>query len=67
MQDHHFNSLPNNKILDLSKLKAFIDDKLNINKDMKTSWEPEFSPFLVMFSKACLQKVVQKPGCVEKD
>ena len=26
------NSLPNNKILDLSKLKAFVDDNLNVYK-----------------------------------
>ena len=34
---HHFSSihsLPNNKILDLTKLKAFADDKLNIAKTM---------------------------------
>ena len=27
-----FNPLPNNKILDMTKLKAFADDKLNIDK-----------------------------------
>ena len=27
-----FNSLPNDKILDWSKLKAFADDKINLNK-----------------------------------
>ena len=30
-----FNSLPNNKILDWSKLKAFVDDKINANKKLK--------------------------------
>ena len=30
-----FNSLPNNKILDLSKLKAFADDKINVTQKMK--------------------------------
>ena len=30
-----FNSLPNNKILDWSKLKAFADDKLNAIQKMK--------------------------------
>ena len=29
-----FNSLPNNKILDLSKLKAFADDKATVAKMM---------------------------------
>ena len=30
-----FNSLPNNKILDLSKFKAFTDDKLNVTQKLK--------------------------------
>ena len=29
------NSLPNNKILDLSKLKAFADDSLNVYQNLK--------------------------------
>ena len=29
--DDMFNSLPNDKILDLSKLKAFADHNLNVN------------------------------------
>ena len=29
------NSLPNNKILDLSELKAFADDKLNVTQNVK--------------------------------
>ena len=29
------NSLPNNKILDLSKLKAFADDKINVSENLK--------------------------------
>ena len=33
---HYFNSLPNNKILNQCKLKAFTDDKLNVTK-MKIS------------------------------
>ena len=31
-----FNSLPNNKILDLSKLKAFADDKINLIQKLKS-------------------------------
>ena len=27
-----FNSLPNNKILDRSKFKAFLDDKINVTQ-----------------------------------
>ena len=30
-----FNSLPNNKILDWSKLKAFADNKVNLNEKLK--------------------------------
>ena len=29
------NSLPNNKILDWSKFKAFADDNVNVNKELK--------------------------------
>ena len=60
------NSLPNNKILDCSKLKAFTDDKINVTKKLKfwfgkdrkhcgkrrKCWLPAFSPFPTMFSKA---------------
>ena len=34
-QSNFFNSLPNNKILDLSKLKAFADDKINAAQKLK--------------------------------
>ena len=43
-----FNSLPNNKILDWSKFKAFADDKLNVTEKIKfvsgrveTFWKKE--------------------------
>ena len=29
------NTLPNDKILDSSKLKAFADDKINVNENLK--------------------------------
>ena len=29
------NPLPNDKILDFSKLKAFADDKINVTKELK--------------------------------
>ena len=31
----HFNSLPNNRILDWSKLEAFSDDKINVTEKLK--------------------------------
>ena len=31
----YFNSLPNDKTLDWSKLKAFADDKINVNQKLK--------------------------------
>ena len=33
-QRHFVNSLPNDKILDVTKLKAFADDKINVDKMM---------------------------------
>ena len=30
-----FNSLPDNKVFDWSKLKAFADDKINVNEKFK--------------------------------
>ena len=58
-----YNSLPNDKNLDLTKLKAFADDKINVTqticfgKGIKHCWKrrkcclPAFSPFPTMFSK----------------
>ena len=34
-----FNSLPNNKILDWSELKAFADDKINVIEKLKFALE----------------------------
>ena len=34
-QTNYFNSLPNDKILDLSKLKAFADGKINVTLKLK--------------------------------
>ena len=31
----YFNSIPNDKILDWSKLKAFADDKINVTEELK--------------------------------
>ena len=57
-------SLPNNKILDLSKCKANADDKILVNVTEKLKpdfrrvenivgkcWLPAFSPFPTMFSE----------------
>ena len=58
------NSLPNDKLLDLLKLKALADDKITERKieisvgkcgkycgKRRKSWLPAFSPFPTMFSK----------------
>ena len=34
-RDSHFISLPNDKILEWSKLKAFVDDKINVSEKLK--------------------------------
>ena len=66
----HFNSSPNDKVLDLPKLKAFADDKLNVSLNVKVVlyrienivgkekkfWLPAFSSFLPQ----CFQKAFQK-------
>ena len=36
---NRFNLLPNDKILDSSKLKAFVDDKINASEKLKFCWE----------------------------
>ena len=73
------NSLQNDKILDLSKFKAFADDKINVTKKTersfwdgkKTLWEkdkmlrlPAFSPIPTMFSKGLFFRVVKSQDCV---
>ena len=62
------NSIPNVKISQWSKLKAFEDSKINMTKykicfvkgrkhcgKRTKCWLPEFSPFPTMFSKAMLK------------
>ena len=39
LQHEFFNTLPNDKILDWSKLKAFADDKISVNKKLKSGLE----------------------------
>ena len=74
------NSFPNDKILDLSKLKAFADGKLNSNEkqnfglgrienivgNRENAGYTAFSPFPTVFSKAVFLRVVKTRDCVEK-
>ena len=72
------NSLPNDKILDWSKLKAFADEKNNCDRKIEISfgkrkkhcgkrrkcWLPAFYPFPTMFSKGFLYRVIKRQDCV---
>ena len=76
-----FNALPNDKILDWSKLKAFADNKINVNKKNKIwfmkgrkhcgkrrkCWLPAFSPFSTMFSKGFFSQSRLKLGLCGKE
>ena len=69
-------SLPINNILDLSKLKAFADNEINVTENLKfgncrkhcgkrrNCWLPAFSPFPTMFSKGFFLRVVKSRDCV---
>ena len=69
------NSLPNDKFMDWSKLKAFSDDKLSCKNEIRIGkgrkhcgkrrkyWLSAFSSFPTMFSKAFLPRVVKSRGC----
>ena len=65
-------SLPNDKRLDPSKLKAFADEKIDVTKKIGKSRKhcrkrlPAFSPFPTMFSKPFLLRVVKSRDCVVK-
>ena len=75
-----FNTLPNDKIVDLSKSKAFADDKINVAEKLKfvfwkgrkhcgkrrKCWLPAFFPFHTMFSKGFFLWVVKSWDCVVK-
>ena len=67
-----FNPLPNDKILDWSKLKAFADDKFvlesveNIVGKGENVGLPAFSPFPTMFSKSVSLRVIENWDCVVK-
>ena len=76
----YFNSLPNDKFLDSSNLKAFADNKLNLAEKLKfvlgrvetivrkrrKYWLPVFSPFPTMFSKGFFFRVVKLWDCEVK-
>ena len=74
----YFNSLPNDKILDRSKLKALADDKINVAQKLKfVSWMVEdilgkgetagyqhFLLFAQYFQKSFLVGVIKCRDCV---
>ena len=70
---HLFNSLPSDKFLDWSRLKAFADDKKKIlfknwnsgmgrkhNGKRRKCWSPAFFPFPTMFSEGFIPRMHQK-------
>ena len=75
-----FNSLPNNKFLDWSKLKAFADDKLNLAEKLKfvlgrvenilekgeNAGDQHFLLFPECFQKASFSGVFKSWDCVVK-
>ena len=81
LQMHTVNRpLPNNAILDKSKLESFAEDKTNVKQKSKFAFGkgrkhcgkrrkfllPAFSPLPTMFSKAYFLRVVQSRYCLEK-
>ena len=74
------NSLPNDKIVDWFKLKAFADDKIDVNKKLKfgmggvenivgkgeNAGYQHFSPFPTMSSKGFFFKAVKSRDCIVK-
>ena len=74
-----FNYLPNDNILDVTKLKAFADDKNvaqmlitdfdrveNFAGKRRKCWIPAFSPFPAMFSKGFFLRIGKSRDCVVK-
>ena len=72
------NSLPNDKILDWSKMNAFADNKINVSEKLKfvSDWVENnvgkgenagyqhFLLFPIMFSRGFFSKVVKGRDCV---
>ena len=78
-QQFLLNFLPNDKVSDWSKLKAFADGKSNVTKieicfgkgkkhcrKRRKCWLRAFSPFATMFSKDFLYRVIKIRDCVGK-
>ena len=75
-----FNSLSNDKILDMTTLKAFACDKINVTQKLKIKLErveiiagkgenagyQHFLLFPTVFSKGLLFRVVKSRDCVAK-
>ena len=75
------NSLPNDKILDQSRLKAFADDTIKVTQKLKfvlgwvenivgkrrKCWLPAFSPFSQSVFKSLLPQGRQKLGLCGKE
>ena len=76
----HIILLTNDKILDLSKLKAVADDQISVIQNFRIDlgrvenilgkgekcWLAAFSPFPIILSKALILKVVKSQDCVVK-
>ena len=67
----NLNPLPDNKILDWSKLKAFAEDNSNVAKMMISLYDrvenivrKAFSSFPTMFSKGFFPRGVKRCHCV---
>ena len=79
-QHFQVNPLPNDKILDMFKLKALADDKIKVTKKTdicfgkgkkqcgkrRNCWLPAFSPFPTLFLKGYFLRVVKSRDCVVK-
>ena len=69
------NPLPNDKILDLTKLKALVDDKFDVNeieigwkklRERRKCWLSAFSSFPTLFSEDFFLRVIWSRDCVIK-
>ena len=62
----NFNALPNDKILDWSKLKAFADDKINVTEKLKFLLEM-VENIVQKGENAGYQHFLLFPQCFQKD
>ena len=70
-RQNYFTSLPNDEILESSKLKALADNRTFQMKRYKTLWEKgrnasyqHFTPFHITLSKAIFFRVLKSRDCV---